>query len=45
MPPPDSAVRIFTGAVMPSGHDTVAMQEFVGVEEQEGNGLQPCPAA
>ena len=29
MPPPDSAVRIFTGAVMPSGLDTVVMQEDV----------------
>ena len=26
-PPPQSAVRIFTGAVMPEGCDTVAMQE------------------
>jgi len=26
-PPPGTAVRIFTGAVMPAGHDTVAMQE------------------
>ena len=28
------AVRIFTGAVMPDGFDTVAMQEDVRVEEQ-----------
>ncbi len=26
-PPPDSAVRIFTGAVIPAGFDTVVMQE------------------
>jgi molybdopterin molybdotransferase len=29
-PPPGVAVRIFTGAVMPEGHDTVAMQEDTG---------------
>ncbi len=28
-PPAGTAVRIFTGAVMPEGHDTVAMQEDV----------------
>jgi molybdopterin molybdotransferase len=33
-PPPDSAVRIFTGAVMPPGFDTVAMQEDVRIEEK-----------
>lgn len=32
-PPPDSAVRIFTGAVMPEGFDTVAMQEDVRIEQ------------
>jgi molybdopterin molybdotransferase len=32
-PPPDSAVRIFTGAVMPSGLDSVVMQEDVRVEQ------------
>jgi molybdopterin molybdotransferase len=31
--PPDSAVRIFTGAVMPQGFDTVAMQEDVRLEQ------------
>ena len=31
-PPPDSAVRIFTGAVMPAGCDTVAMQEDMRLE-------------
>ncbi len=30
----DSAVRIFTGAVMPAGFDTVAMQEDVDVEQR-----------
>jgi molybdopterin molybdotransferase len=42
-PPLDSAVRIFTGAVMPSGHDTVAMQEFVSVEEQGGEWFATIP--
>jgi molybdopterin molybdotransferase len=36
VPPPNSAVRIFTGAVMPSGLDTVVMQEDARLE-QEGN--------
>ncbi|MDX2264351.1 MAG: molybdopterin molybdotransferase MoeA [Hyphomicrobiales bacterium] len=31
-PPPGSAARIFTGAAMPEGADTVAMQEDVRVE-------------
>ena len=31
-PPPDEAVRIFTGAVMPQGFDMVAMQEDVRLE-------------
>jgi len=30
-PPPSTAARIFTGAVMPDGHDTVVMQEDVGL--------------
>jgi molybdopterin molybdotransferase len=30
------AVRIFTGAVMPDGFDTVVMQEDVRIEEQSG---------
>jgi molybdopterin molybdotransferase len=34
--PPNNAVRIFTGAVMPSGLDTVVMQEDARIE-QEGN--------
>ena len=33
VPPPDGAVRIFTGAVMPQGLDTVAMQEDVRLEQ------------
>jgi molybdopterin molybdotransferase len=32
----ETAMRIFTGAVMPEGFDTVAMQEDVRVEEQGG---------
>ena len=44
VPPPDSAVRIFTGAVMPSGLDTVVMQEDVRIEEQKwAAGLQLFP--
>jgi molybdopterin molybdotransferase len=35
-PPPDRAVRIFTGAVMPHGFDTVAMQEDVVVKDEAG---------
>ncbi len=31
-PPTDTAVRIFTGAIMPEGFDTVAMQEDCSVE-------------
>ena len=30
-PAPGTAARIFTGAVMPEGHDTVVMQEDVGM--------------
>ena len=32
-PPPGNAVRIFTGALMPRGLDTVAMQEDVRLEQ------------
>jgi molybdopterin molybdotransferase len=32
-PAPDGTVRIFTGAVMPDGYDTVAMQEDVRLEK------------
>jgi molybdopterin molybdotransferase len=34
--PAGSTIRIFTGAVMPAGLDTVAMQEDVGIEERDG---------
>ncbi len=34
--PAGSAIRIFTGAVMPAGLDMVAMQENVGIEERNG---------
>jgi len=34
IPASDSAVRIFTGAVVPSGFDTVAMQEDVCLEKR-----------
>jgi molybdopterin molybdotransferase len=37
-PAPDAAVRIFTGAIMPPGFDTVAMQEDVR-QEQKGDDL------
>jgi molybdopterin molybdotransferase len=36
-PPSGSAVRIFTGAVMPQGLDTVAMQEDVRLERDGGD--------
>jgi len=35
--PGGAAVRIFTGAVVPAGLDTIAMQEDVRVEERDGN--------
>src|SRR5262249_37009271 len=48
-PLPGHAVRIFTGAVMPQGFDTVAMQEDVLVEDEGGGrwavippGLRQC---
>jgi molybdopterin molybdotransferase len=34
--PRDGTIRIFTGAVMPPGLDTVAMQEDASIEEREG---------
>jgi molybdopterin molybdotransferase len=43
LPPPRGTVRIFTGAVMPTGHDTVAMQEFVSVEELDGEWFATVP--
>ena len=36
--PPGSAVRIFTGAVMPDAHDTVVMQEDVSLQLDTVNG-------
>jgi molybdopterin molybdotransferase len=44
VPLPDGTVRIFTGAVMPSGHDTVAMQEFVSVEKQTEEWFATVPS-
>ena len=38
-PVPRTAVRIFTGAVMPDGHDTVVMQEDVRTRSAEGRDL------
>lgn len=35
-PPEGSTVRIFTGAVMPGGLDSVAMQEDVRIEKRDG---------
>jgi molybdopterin molybdotransferase len=43
-PMPYRAVRIFTGAVLPEGFDTVAMQEDVAVEEQAGARYAVIPA-
>ena len=43
-PSSDGAVRIFTGAVMPDGFDTVAMQEDVRIEEQSGQNWVADPA-
>jgi molybdopterin molybdotransferase len=34
--PTDSTIRIFTGAVIPPGLDTVVMQEDVSLEERDG---------
>lgn len=47
-PPPlphiaGTAARIFTGAVMPAGADTVAMQEDCETHEQEGRALVAIP--
>ena len=44
VPLPDGTVRIFTGAVMPRGHDTVAMQEFVSVEKQAEEWFATVPS-
>jgi molybdopterin molybdotransferase len=39
----DDAIRIFTGAVMPDGFDTVVMQEDVRIEEQSGQAWVMIP--
>src|SRR5262245_16957832 len=43
-PPAGSAVRIFTGAVMPEGHDTVAMQEDVHADRVNGRAVVSIPS-
>jgi molybdopterin molybdotransferase len=43
-PPPGTATRIFTGAVMPEGHDTVVMQEDVRFGTIEGRDVVAIPA-
>jgi molybdopterin molybdotransferase len=43
-PPPRTAARIFTGAVMPEGHDTVVMQEDVRVGSIDGRDVVGVPA-
>jgi molybdopterin molybdotransferase len=42
-PAPGSAARIFTGAVMPSGHDTVVMQEDVAAKTSDGRTVVAIP--
>lgn len=42
-PKASTAARIFTGAVMPEGHDTVAMQEDVELREAHGRNLVFVP--
>jgi molybdopterin molybdotransferase len=39
-----TAARIFTGAVMPEGHDTVVMQEDVAARTADGRTLVAIPA-
>ena len=43
-PAPGTAARIFTGAVMPEGHDTVVMQEDVRFGTIEGRDVVGIPA-
>jgi molybdopterin molybdotransferase len=43
-PAPGSAVRIFTGAVMPDGHDTVAMQEDAHARLENGRAVVSIPS-
>jgi molybdopterin molybdotransferase len=44
MPAPGTAARIFTGAVMPAGHDTVVMQEDVEARTVAGRTVVSIPA-
>ena len=43
-PGPRTAVRIFTGAVLPAGHDTVVMQEDVRTSDGSGKPMVAIPA-
>jgi molybdopterin molybdotransferase len=43
-PAAKTAVRIFTGAVMPDGHDTVVMQEDVRTGTVDGRAMVAIPA-
>jgi molybdopterin molybdotransferase len=43
-PAPKTAVRIFTGAIMPAGHDTVVMQEDVRTGSGDGKAIVAIPA-
>jgi molybdopterin molybdotransferase len=43
-PAASAAVRIFTGAVMPEGHDTVVMQEDAQTRIAEGRSVVSIPA-
>jgi molybdopterin molybdotransferase len=38
-----AAIRIFTGAVMPDGHDTVVMQEDAELRDRDGRGFVFIP--
>jgi molybdopterin molybdotransferase len=42
-PVPGTAARIFTGAVMPAGHDTVVMQEEAATRTDRGLGVVAIP--
>ena len=42
-PAPQTAARIFTGAVMPDGHDTVVMQEDVRTGTADGQPIVAIP--
>jgi molybdopterin molybdotransferase len=43
-PGPRTAVRIFTGAVLPAGHDTVVMQEDARTSNDSGKRMVAIPA-